>query len=50
MEVEFDLADWAMAMLGKDKFGDISRYEIVIVLFIVIGAMQEHDKVGVLLD
>lgn len=50
MEVELDFSDWAMAMLGKDKFGDISRYEVVIVLFVIIRTMQEHDKVGVLLD
>lgn len=50
VEVEFDLADWSMAMLGKDKLSNIGGHKIVIVLFVVIRTMQKHDEVGVLLD
>lgn len=50
VEVELNFADRAMAVFGEDEFGDISRYEVVIILLLIIGAMEEHDEVGVLLD
>ena len=49
MEVEFYLPDGAVAVLGEDELGDISRDEIVGVLLVVVGAVEEHDEVGVLL-
>lgn len=50
VEVELDFADWPVAVLGEDELGDVGGDEVIVVLFVVVGAVEEHDKVGVLLD
>ena len=50
VEVKFDLADGAVAVLGYKKLGNISRFVIVVILLVIIRAVEEHDEVGVLLD
>ncbi len=32
------------------KLSDVGGDEIVVVLFVVVGTMEEHDEVGILLD
>ncbi len=49
VEVEFDFADWPMAVLGEDKFGDVSRF-VTFLVVVVVNAMEHHDKVSILLD
>ena len=50
MEVKFDFAYGAMTMFGYYKFRDVSLFIIIIILFIVIWAMQEHHEVSILLN
>ena len=50
VKVEFDFSDCAMAVFCDNKFGYICWDEIIVVLFVVIWTVEEHDKVGVLLD
>lgn len=50
MEVKFNFADWPMAVLGEDEFGDVGGDKIIVILFVIIGTVQEHHEVGVLLN
>ena len=50
VKVEFDFADRSVAVFGEDELGDVGGDEVIVILFVIVGAMEEHDKVGVLLD
>ena len=50
VEVEFDFANRAMAVFADDEFGDVCRHEIWFIHMVIVNAVEEHDKVGVLLD
>ena len=50
VEVEFDFANGAVTVLSDKELGDISWLIVVVVLFVIIWAVEEHDEVGVLLD
>ena len=48
VEVELDLAHWAVAVFGNDEVGDI--LELRIVRLVVAWPVNKGDDVGVLLD
>ena len=48
VEVELDLAHWAIAVLGDDEIGDI--LELGIVWLVVARPVDEGDDIGVLLN
>ena len=48
MEVELNLADWAVAVLGDDQVGDVLY--LWIIRFVVAGPVNKADDVGVLLN
>ena len=50
VEVEFDSADRAVAVFSDDELGDVGVFVAFFALIIVVGAVEEHNKVGVLLD
>ena len=50
VEVELNFADSAMAMFGDKELGDMGFFVIVIILFVIIWTVKEHDKVSILLD
>ena len=39
-----------MAVFGDDELGDVGLFVAFLALIVVVGAVEEHDKVGVLLD
>ena len=47
VEVEFDRAGGAAAVLGKNEVGNILAFGVGIV---IVFAIKEHDNIGVLLD
>lgn len=50
MEVEFNLANTAMAMLLNQEFGDIGILVSFLISMVIVNTMQHNYKVGVLLD
>ena len=48
VEVELDLAHWAITVLGNDEIGDI--LELRIVRLVVAWPVDEGDNIGVLLN
>ena len=48
MEIELNLADRTVAVLGDDQIGDVLH--LWVVWFIVAWAVNKADDVGVLLD
>lgn len=48
MEVELNLADWAVAVLGNDQVGDVLH--LWVVRFVIARAINEANDVGVLLN
>lgn len=48
VEVELDLAHWAIAVLGDDEISDI--LELRVVWLIVAWPVNKGDNIGVLLD
>ena len=48
MEVELNLADRAVAVLGDDQISDVLDFRIV--WFVISWAVNKADDVGVLLD
>ena len=50
VEVELDDAYRAMTVFADDELGDMSFFVAFFTLIVIIWAMEEHDKVGVLLN
>ena len=48
VEVELDLAHWAIAVFGNDEVGDV--LELGIVWLVVAWPVNKGDNIGVLLD
>ena len=50
VEIEFDFSDAAVTVFLDEEFGDMSFLVAFFVLVVVVGAVEHHDEVGVLLD
>ena len=50
VEVELDDAYRTMTVFADDELGDMSFFVAFFTLIVIIWTMEEHDKVGVLLN
>ena len=50
MEVKLNFTHWPMTMFGQNKLSDVGGHEVIIILFVIIGAVQKHYKISILLD